>query len=161
MEIERKYLVKEIPENIGQYHSSEIEQGYLSMEPVLRIRKIDDQYILTYKSKTGVETRGDVCVNHETELALTKESYEHLREKIDGILIEKTRYRIGYNGHTIELDLFHGRYEGMVLAEIEFETVAESEKFVKPDWFGKNVSGDHRYTNAFLAACKQKNLVQP
>lgn len=161
MEIERKYLVKKVPENVGQYDFSEIEQGYLSMEPVLRIRRIDDQYILTYKSKTDVEVREDVCVNQETELSLTKESYEHLKQKIDGILIEKTRYRIGYNGHTIELDLFHGAYEGMMLAEIEFETIEESEKFVKPDWFGENVSGDRRYTNAFLAISPQKNLVQP
>ncbi|MCM1244197.1 MAG: CYTH domain-containing protein [Roseburia sp.] len=161
MEIERKYLVRQVPEHIEQYDHSEIEQGYLSTEPVLRIRKLDDQYVLTYKSKTGIETRADVCVNQETELALTKESYEHLKQKIDGILIEKTRYRIGYQEYTIELDLFHGNYEGMMLAEIEFDTVEESEKFVKPDWFGENVSGDRRYTNVFLATGAQKNLVQP
>lgn len=161
MEIEQKYLVKKIPDNLSQYDFSEIEQGYLSMEPVLRIRRIDDQYVLTYKSKAGVEIREDVCVNKEVELPLTKESYEHLKQKTDGILIEKTRYRVGYNGHTIELDLFHGSYEGMMLAEIEFETVEESEHFVKPDWFGENVSGDFHYTNVFLATDTQKNLVQP
>lgn len=161
MEIERKYLVRKIPDDLSRHYSSQIEQGYLSMEPVIRIRRIDKDYVLTYKSKTGVDIREDVCVNQEVELPLTKESYEHLRKKTDGILIEKTRYRIDHGGYTIELDLFHGKYEGMMLAEVEFETVEESERFAEPDWFGENVSGDYHYSNVFLAVGEQKNLVQP
>lgn len=154
MEIEKKFLVKEIPDNLEQYDHSQIEQGYLSTEPVIRIRRIDDQYVLTYKSKTGVKNEENICVNQEVELPLTKDSYEHLKEKADGTYIEKTRYRIAYEGHTIELDLFHGSYEGMILAEVEFETVEDAEHFVKPPWFSENVSGDPHYSNAFLATGK-------
>lgn len=151
MEIEKKFLVRQIPEDLDSYDHSEIEQGYLNRTPVIRIRKMDEAYILTYKSKADHGEHSAVCVNQEVELPLTREAYEHLKEKIDGCLIEKTRYRIRYQKFTIELDLFHGRYEGMTLAEVEFQTEEEAETFMPPSWFGDNVSGDYHYTNAFLS----------
>ncbi len=151
MEIEKKYLVRRIPEHLEEYDHSWMEQGYLNQKPVIRIRKTDEKYCFTYKSKRESLCAAPVCVNHEVELPLTKEAYEHLREKIDGCMIEKTRYRIRYGSYTIELDVFHGKYEGMLLAEVEFPTEQEAQAFVPPDWFGENVSGDYRYTNASLA----------
>ena len=87
MEIERKFLTKELPENLSTYPCRHIEQGYLSTNPVVRIRKDNDKYELTYKGKGAM-------VREEYNLPLTKESYEHLREKIDGRLIIKKRYMI-------------------------------------------------------------------
>ena len=87
--------------------------------------------------------------------SLTRESYQHLIGKIDGVLIEKTRYTTCYpsGGHIykIELDIFHGHYEGMVLAEVEFPSEEEADQFVPPDWFAENVSDDCHYSNAYLA----------
>ena len=80
MEIERKYLIHTLPENLENYPHRIIEQGYLSTEPVVRIRRDNDEYILTYKSK-------GLMVREEYNLPLTKDSYMHLREKIDGRLI--------------------------------------------------------------------------
>lgn len=155
MEIEKKFLVAKIPENLDQWKASVIEQGYLCTDPVIRIRRMDDQYILTYKSKQGVQKTAGVCINQEEELSLTKESYQHLIGKIDGVLIEKTRYTTCYpsGGHIykIELDIFHGHYEGMVLAEVEFPSEEEADQFVPPDWFAENVSDDCHYSNAYLA----------
>lgn len=151
MEIEKKFLVDRLPEHLDSYESSKIEQGYLCTGPVIRIRRMDEDYILTYKSKTEQQHKDPVCVNHEAEFPLTRDAYDHLKKKIDGCMIEKTRYRIGYQSYTIELDLFHGIYEGMILAEVEFPSEAEAEKFTPPDWFGDNVSGDYHYTNAYLA----------
>lgn len=151
MEIEKKFLIKEFPENLEQYDFSVIEQGYLCSEPVVRIRRMDDKYILTCKARQESENENDVCVNREEEFFLSKKSYEHLKEKCDGYIIEKRRYRIPYEGYTIELDIFYGKYEGMRLAEVEFSSVEESEQFNAPEWFGKNVSGDYHYRNAFLA----------
>ena len=112
MEIEKKFLVLKIPENLDQWKASVIQQGYLCTDPVIRIRRMDDQYMLTYKSKQGVQKVAGVCINQEEELPLTRESYQHLTGKIDGVLIEKTRYTMGYpsGGRTykIELDIFHG-----------------------------------------------------
>ena len=89
MEIERKFLISKenLPADLDAYPHHKLEQGYLSTAPVVRIRKEDDNYYLTYKSK-GLMTR------EEYNLPLTKESYEHMRPKADGILISKTRYLI-------------------------------------------------------------------
>ena len=85
MEIERKFLISKenLPADLDAYPHHKLEQGYLSTAPVVRIRKEDDNYYLTYKSK-GLMTR------EEYNLPLTKESYEHMRPKADGILISKT-----------------------------------------------------------------------
>lgn len=160
MEIERKYLVKALPENLSEYKKKEIEQGYLNRSPVLRIRKSNDDYILTYKKKHSTENSNAPLVNTEIEAELTREAYLHLKEKADGNIIVKTRYIIPYenNGrqYKIELDVFHGRLEGLIFAEVEFNDVEESEHFVKPDWFGDDVSSDRRYRNGFLS--EQENL---
>ena len=85
MEIERKYLIPKLPENLSDYPSRAMEQGYLCTDPVVRIRHEGDDYVLTYKS-------GGLMAREEYNLPLTREAYEHLRPKTDGILIAKTRY---------------------------------------------------------------------
>ena len=155
MEIEHKYLIEKIPENLDTYKKKEIEQGYLNRSPVLRIRKSNDDYIFTYKIKKGPEKENAPVVNEEIEAPLTEAAYLHLREKVDGNVIIKTRYIIPYTNnkkkYKIELDVFHGKLEGLVFAEFEFESLKDADEFVKPDWFGKEVSSDKRYRNGFLS----------
>lgn len=151
MEIEKKFLVKYLPEDLEKYPYDKIEQGYLCGNPVLRIRKRNNEYILTYKSREGVEKAAGVCACIEEELALTEESFFHLKEKTDGIWIKKTRYQIPYEEFIIELDIFHEDYEGLVLAEVEFKSLTQSEKFIPPEWFGENVSDDMRYSNRVMS----------
>ena len=162
MEIEHKYLIKRLPDDLKTYKKKEIEQGYLNRSPVLRIRKSNSDYIFTYKIKKQIKTENEnlpIC-NEEIEAPLTKEAYEHLKEKADGYIIEKTRYIIPYKAddkkYKIELDVFHGRLEGLVFAEVEFETVEDAANFKKPEWFGEEVSNDRRYRNGFLS--EQENL---
>ena len=122
MEIERKFLVKKLPDRLKDFPSCEIEQAYLNRRPVLRIRKADTRYILTMK--------GDGVLAHEEyELLMDEESYRHLLTKADGRIITKRRYKIPYQGYTIELDIFSGCMEGLVLAEVEFPSVEEAESF--------------------------------
>ena len=156
MEIEKKYRIKKMPEDLSLYEKKEIEQGYLCASPVVRIRRSNERYILTYKSKMGVETSAaDTRVNEEVEVPLSKEGYEHLREKIDNFLIYKTRYLIPLTcGHLVELDVFHDRLEGLVFAEVEFSDEEDALGFQPPDWFGENISQDERYTNSFLSTCE-------
>ncbi len=156
MEIERKFLVKEMPGDLSVYEKKEIEQGYLNRNPVLRIRRSNDKYILTYKMKVEAKGKSSApCVNEEIEAALTKEAYMHLRTKTDNNMIEKTRYIIPYSNrgkeYKIELDVFHGCLEGLVFAEVEFPGLEEADDFVGPDWFGEDVSDDRRYRNGFLS----------
>ena len=147
MEIERKFLIKKdrFPDNLAQYPCHEIEQGYLCTEPVVRIRRQDDEYYLTYKSK-GFMTR------EEYNLPLTKDAYLHLKPKADGLVISKTRYLIPEkNRLTIELDVFHQEYEGLLLAEVEFSSQEEAESYCPPDWFGEDVTFSVRYHNRTLS----------
>ena len=146
MEIERKFLVPALPENLSSYPCHLIEQAYLCTSPVVRIRRQDDDFILTYKG-SGMMAR------EEYNLPLTRESYEHLLSKADGIIITKTRYKKPIQGTslTIELDVFSGAYEGLVLAEVEFSSVDEANAFVPPAWFGEDVTLSSKYQNSRLS----------
>lgn len=145
MEIERKFLITQIPENLEIKESRLIEQGYLNTKPVVRIRRDNDDYTLTYKSK-------GLMVREEYNLPLTREAYEHLKEKIDGRLIKKTRQIIPLNEDLfIELDTFHGDLSPLILAEVEFPTEESAKKFIPPDWFGEEVTFSSRYHNSTLS----------
>ncbi|MCR5295424.1 MAG: CYTH domain-containing protein [Lachnospiraceae bacterium] len=145
MEIERKWLLKSVPENLSDCPHHIIEQGYLNTAPVVRIRRQDAQYILTYKG-SGLMAR------EEYNLPLTKEAYEHLKTKIDGRLISKVRYLIPLpDGLTIELDHFSSPHEGLYLAEIEFPSVEAAESYAAPDWFGEDVTYDPAYHNSVMS----------
>lgn len=145
MEIERKYLISKLPADYKTYPHREIEQGYLSVAPVVRIRKSDDDYILTYKG-------GGMMVREEYNLPLNRAAYEHLRPKADGILIHKIRYHIPYQEkYTIELDVFLDDLAPLILAEVEFPTKEEALQFVPPDWFGEDVTFSSEYHNSVLS----------
>ena len=145
MEIERKYLVKTLPDHLDQYESKKIAQGYLCTEPVVRIRRSNNDYYLTYK--------GDgLMVREEYNLPLTSEAYEHLKPKADGILITKDRYVIPEkDGLFIELDVFHGKYEGVLLAEVEFPTEEAANAYTAPEWFGEDVTYSTKYHNSTMS----------
>ena len=151
MEIEKKFLIqslKDVPGDISDYKYHDLEQGYLSTEPVVRVRKEDDTYYLTYKGS-------GMLVREEYNLPLTAESYEHLVKKADGIVIKKRRYLIPLDGGlTCELDVFHGKYEGLLLAEVEFSSEEEANAFVPPAWFDTDVTYDSRYHNSNMSKAK-------
>ncbi len=144
MEIERKFLITKKPEDLDAYPFHQIEQGYLCTDPVVRIRKEDDTYYLTYKS-------GERMDHEEANLPLTAEAYAHMRPKCDGIYIAKKRYCIPFGKYTIELDIFEQDAAPLILAEVEFPTVAEANAFVPPEWFGKDVTDCERYHNNYIS----------
>lgn len=148
MEIERKFLIDTLPENLSDYPCHQLEQGYLCTEPVVRIRRENDDYYLTYKSK-------GLMVREEYNLPLTKESYEHLLPKIDGILISKKRYLIPLPENlTIELDVFEGELTPLYLAEVEFDSEEAANAFIPPKWFGTDVTYSSEYHNSTLSRKK-------
>ena len=145
MEIEKKYLVSELPDNLPQYKCRKIEQGYLSTSPVVRVRMDNDKYYLTYKGK-------GLLAREEYNLPLTQEAYEHLKPKADGLVISKTRYLIPEkDGLTIELDVFHDDYEGLLLAEVEFPSEDAANAYTAPAWFGRDVTFSSDYHNSTLS----------
>jgi CYTH domain-containing protein len=150
MEIERKFLIHTPLADYESYPSHHIEQAYLCREPVVRIRKEDQEYYMTYKSK-------GLLVREEYNLPLTQKAYEHLLAKADGIILTKRRYRIPLDGTslTIEFDVFEGEYAGLMLAEVEFGTEEEALAFVPPAWFGEDVTMSGEYQNSRLSEQKR------
>lgn len=164
MEIERKFTVKYLPENLDSYPFCRIEQAYLNREPVIRIRRQDDEYYLTYKGK-------GLMVREEYNLPLNEQSYYHLREKADGRIISKKRYMIPIEqpefkfptpvsdcqmnvdqiSLTIELDIFDPPFENLIIAEVEFPNQETANAFTPVDWFDKDVTDNPEYHNSNLS----------
>ena len=145
IEIERKFLVKKIPDNLDTYERIDMTQGYLNTDPVVRVRKENDDYVLTYK--------GSGLLSHsEYNLSLNKEAFDHLLKKCDGIIISKSRYKIPIeNNLTAELDIFKGDLDSLKLVEVEFDSVEEANNFTPPEWFGEDVTTDNRYHNSYIS----------
>lgn len=153
MEIERKFLIKNIPENLDSYAFHLIEQGYLCTDPVVRVRRQDDDYFLTYKGK-------GLLAREEYNLPLTRSGYEHLIKKADGNIIKKKRYLIPIEDTdlTIELDIFDKPFAPLIMAEVEFSSVEGANAFIAPDWFGEDVTNDPAYHNSNMS--KKKSSVE-
>ncbi len=160
MEIESKYLiVDELPFDLDSLKKKEIEQAYINRHPTVRVRKQDERFILTVKFGTKLGGK-EVACNDEHETDIDEETYERLKSKRDGNVIEKTRYIVPLEpyeccGETIsvsaELDVFHGYLEGLRFAEVEFPSIEAADAFVPPAWMTRNVSGDKRYKNGYLS----------
>lgn len=154
MEIERKFLVSKeaLPDNLEQYKKNELEQAYIITEPVLRIRKKNNDYILTYKGQ-GLMKR------EEIEVSIPKDAYEKLLSKTEGNIITKTRYVIPEeNQLTIELDIFHGDFEGLYIAEVEFPDEESAQAYLPPLWLGKEVTQENTYHNSTLSKMDKESI---
>ena len=144
MEIERKFLVETLPEHLEQYPKRRIQQAYLSTDPVVRVRRSGEEYVLTCKGP-GFLSR------EEQEMPLTAAAYGRLLAKADGNIISKTRYRIPFGSYVIELDVFEPPFAPLVLAEVEFPTEEAANAFIPPDWFGADVTFDPAYHNSVMS----------
>lgn len=146
MEIERKFTVKKLPENLNSYPCRIIEQAYLNTDPVIRVRRQDDEFYLTYKGK-------GLLAREEYNLPLTEHAYEHLRQKADGQIISKKRYvlPIAETSLCVELDLFDPPFAPLIIAEVEFPDKETAEAFVPLDWFDQDVTQNPAYHNSNLS----------
>src|SRR5438270_6859875 len=147
-EIERKFLVRKLPDDLTSCRSTEILQGYLvSLDNGLqvRLRKSGERYTLTFK-------RGSGNVREEREVELTATQFDSLWPATAGKRLVKTRYEIPLGERVVEIDLYHDRHEGLVVAEVEFDNEAAAKNFQPPDWLGDDVTGDPRYSNQLLAS---------
>jgi|ERR1700731_136372 len=147
-EIERKFLLRKLPDDLTSRPHTEISQGYLvSTDEGLqvRLRKKNGQYSLTFK-------RGVGNVREEREIELTAAQFNALWPATEGKRLVKTRYEIPFGDRVIEIDVYGGRHEGLVVAEVEFDEEDDAKKFQTPDWLGDDVTGDPRYSNQLLAS---------
>ena len=147
-EIERKFLVRTLPEQLAGFPHAEISQGYLAITPggvQVRLRKNGPTHSLTYK-------RGLGNVREEREVELTPEQFDALWPATDGKRLVKTRYDIPLENRVVEIDVYGGRHEGLIVAEVEFDDEESAKNFQPPDWLGEDVTGDPRYSNQLLAS---------
>ena len=146
-EIERKFLVASLPAGLLDDHQGEnINQGYLILEDQteLRIRSRAGRCTMTLKQGSGLDRQ-------EQEQEIDSELFAMLWPLTVGKRVEKTRYVIDQSGYGLELDLFRGALEPLILLEIEFATVAGSHDFVPPDFVVREVTRDRAFSNAMLA----------
>lgn len=147
LEIERKFLVAEVPDDLGGYPHEPIRQGYLALDAdgtEVRIRQKGDRFFQTIKRGAGLQRT-------EVELLLTAPQFEALWPLTEGRRVEKVRYNIAYQSHLIELDVYSGVLAGLLTAEVEFSSVEASAAFTPPPWFDREVTEDKRYKNKDLA----------
>ncbi len=148
MEIERKYLLKNSEFEFNKYPYKEMMQSYISVDPVIRIRQEGQKYVLAIKGEGTI-------ARQEYELEITKEQFESLSLKTETKWLKKKRYYVPLReidevGLVAEIDVYEEFLEGLIIVEIEFESLEDSEVFTPPFWFGKEVSNDPLYSNSSL-----------
>ncbi len=144
MEIERKFLTKEIPFSLEPYHYAMISQCYISFSPTIRIRQSNNDYFLTVKGKGHL-------AHEEFEMPITQQQYQSLQKKCDAPPVVKKRYFVPLqNNLTAEIDFYEGNLKGLITTEVEFCSEQQANDFVAPEWFGKDVTFDFRYKNTNL-----------
>lgn len=153
VEIERKFLVKNDSFKQESFQKKYIKQGFLNSDKnrVVRIRVSDDKAFITVKGKSNIEG----TTRFEWEKEILKDEAEKLLLLCEPSLIEKTRYLVKKGKHIFEIDEFYGDNNGLIVAEIELSS--ENEKFDKPSWLGKEVTGVLKYYNSILSKDPFKN----
>jgi CYTH domain-containing protein len=147
LEIERKFLIRRLPRGLAKFHHDEIDQGYLTIgrdRSHVRVRRKGRAYTLTFK-------RGSAVGREERDIRLSREQFSVLWPATAGARLTKTRYNIPWKKLIIEIDVYHGSNEGLIVAEVEFSDEKSCRKFRPPDWLGEEVTSSGRYSNPRLA----------
>jgi CYTH domain-containing protein len=146
-EIERKFLLKQLPEGLKQARRGVIAQGYLAAEPGgrhVRLRKKGKTASLTFKVGRGAH-------REEREIKLSPKQFAALWPATVGRRLYKLRYEMPWKNFLIEIDIYRRKHKGLVVAEVEFPNRTACRKFKAPAWFGREVTGNKRYSNVRLA----------
>ena len=148
MEIERKFLIPTLPENLARYPSAAIDQGYLASTPEgveVRVRRKGEGCFLTVK-------HGAKLARTEVELPISPAQFDELWPLTAGRRLRKVRYDLpGPGGLTIELDVYADSLAGLWTADVEFPDEPAAHAFEPPGFFGREISGDPAYRNEKLA----------
>ena len=153
IEIERKFLVLSEAFKTEAFKKTKIVQGFLNThkERPVRVRIKGEKAFITVKGISNLE--GTTRLEWEKEILVSEA--EQLLKICEPNLIEKTRFEVKVDNHIFEVDEFYGENEGLVIAEIELSS--ENETFTKPEWLGKEVTGDVRYYNSLLSKTPYRN----
>jgi CYTH domain-containing protein len=144
VEIERKFLVDRLPD-MSEVEAAAIEQGYLALgEDEVRVRRAEGRGVLTVK-------RGGGLAREEAEVELNDDQLQSLWPLTEGRRLRKRRHLLPVDGLTAEVDVYEGDLEGLIVAEVEFDSERSARAFEAPEWLGREVTGDPAYLNERLA----------
>ena len=143
-EIERKFLVDELPAELGA--GLHLRQAYVAVDgpTEVRIRATDDGCTLTVKGGHGLERA-------EVEVEVDRDRFDALWPLAQGRQLEKQRHRVAVGEHTAEVDVYEGSLAGLRVVEVEFASTADAGSFAVPTWFGRELTGERGWSNAALA----------
>lgn len=147
IEIERKFLVDHLPPEFDDRIGATIRQGYIIVTgdgTELRVRQKQNRFFQTIKIGSGLSRT-------QIEIELTRDQFAYLWPFTDGRRLSKSRTAVPVHGQRAEVDRFDGSLAGLLLVEVEFESVDAARRFVPPQWFGSEVTEDARYSNKNLA----------
>ncbi len=145
LEVERKFLIEQLPAEVAIDSEEEIDQGYLATgEDEVRLRRQGGRCLITVK-------RGQGLIRDEVEVEVDKSSFEELWPLTEGRRVEKTRLTTEVDDRTLEIDIYRGPLAGLVTAEIEFDDADTARAFSPPRWLTRELTGDKRYSNQRLA----------
>jgi adenylate cyclase len=148
LEVERKFLIPKAPGWLASCRSEELEQGYLAIEAddcEVRVRHSREQAVLTVKRGSGLERT-------EVEVKLGQEQFDALWPLTDARRVSKRRHHVPTDFGRLQVDVYRGALEGLIVAEVEFDEDERPQDFEPPDWFGEEVTGNRRYANKSLAS---------
>lgn len=153
MKIERKFKVFNTPNLDGCIYQN-IAQGYISLKPEIKIRKVDDSYFVTKKVD---KTFG----KEEQQVKIDKAAYEILKTEVKGQMLEKTKYFLPFNdGNTVELDIYRNSLAGLKIAKVEFTNKNEAYNYTPPSWFGEDITCDKRFKNKNLSTASDASFLK-
>lgn len=147
VEIERKFLLLGIPEQLNNTQSKELRQGYLAIAPdgsEARIRCSGDVQTMTIKQGKGLSRQED-------EIVISNDLFDALWPATDGRRIEKIRHVLLDGENVIEVDRYEGKLTGLVVAEVEFDSEAAAQAWRPPEWIGREITEEACYKNQQLA----------
>lgn len=152
-EIERKFLLNYVPEQVRSGAGTPVRQGYMWADDAeeARVRQQGKGYTFTLKQGNGL-------TREETEISLSKKQFDALWPTTGHRRVEKTRYRVRWGGRTVEVDIFGGKLEGLCMAEVEFPDTDQAAAFEPPPWCGKEVTGDILFSNKTLADMEETEI---
>src|SRR5205823_14851715 len=141
------FLIRRVPLVSLRSRHVEGSQGYLASEPCgrhVRLRKKSKTAFLTCKV-------GRAAAREEREIRLGPKQLATLWPATAGRRLRKTRYEIPWRSLKIEIDIYHGSNHGLMVTEVEFPSHASCQQFKPPRWFGREITGEKRYSNVRLA----------
>lgn len=152
-EIEKKYKVKKLPENLCDFEHKTIEQSYLNKGGApIRLRKFikDNQIHYVFSKKARIAENSFECIEHNIDLS--EDIYQKLLNAKEGRTIIKTRYKIPLSNElNIDLDVFHDFFEGVCIAEIEYKSIEQANNYKVPDWLGEELTNSDKLANGYMA----------